>query len=41
MNAVGRSLKRIEDRPLLLGRGKFAADYHFDGQLVMSKLLWR
>src|ERR1700744_6014824 len=35
MNAVGRSLKRIEDRPLLLGRGKFAADYRFDGQLVM------
>jgi carbon-monoxide dehydrogenase large subunit len=35
MNSVGRSLKRIEDRPLLLGRGKFAADYHFDGQLVM------
>jgi carbon-monoxide dehydrogenase large subunit len=35
MSVVGRSLKRIEDRPLLLGRGQFAADYRFEGQLVM------
>ncbi|HSZ97775.1 MAG TPA: xanthine dehydrogenase family protein molybdopterin-binding subunit [Bradyrhizobium sp.] len=35
MSSVGRSLRRIEDRPLLLGRGRFAADYRFDGQLVM------
>ena len=35
MSAIGQSLKRIEDRPLLLGQGQFAADYHFEGQLVM------
>jgi aerobic carbon-monoxide dehydrogenase large subunit len=32
---IGRSLERLEDRPLLLGRGRFAADVSFDGQLVM------
>src|SRR6201996_1264028 len=35
MSAVGQSLKRIEDRPLLLGLGRFAADYRFEGQLIM------
>ena len=35
MSPIGRSLKRIEDRPLLLGQGQFAADYRFEGQLVM------
>src|SRR6201996_8104362 len=35
MSAIGQSLKRIEDRPLLLGQGRFAADYRFDSQLVM------
>ena len=32
---IGRSLERLEDRPLLLGRGRFAADVSFAGQLVM------
>jgi aerobic carbon-monoxide dehydrogenase large subunit len=32
---IGRSLERLEDRPLLLGRGRFAADVSFEGQLVM------
>jgi carbon-monoxide dehydrogenase large subunit len=35
MNYIGRSLKRIEDRPLLLGVGMFAADYNWPGQLHM------
>jgi len=35
MSAIGRPLKRIEDRPLLLGQGRFAADYRFDNQVVM------
>jgi aerobic carbon-monoxide dehydrogenase large subunit len=33
--SIGKSLKRLEDRPLLLGQGRFAADYKFPGQLVM------
>lgn len=33
--SIGRSLKRLEDRPLLLGRGRFAADQNFPGQLTM------
>jgi len=33
--AIGRSLRRIEDRPLLLGRGCFAADETRAGQLFM------
>jgi carbon-monoxide dehydrogenase large subunit len=26
MSLIGRSVKRLEDRPLLIGRGRFAAD---------------
>src|ERR1700677_4648720 len=33
MNSIGRSLKRLEDRPLLTGRGCFAADFRADRQL--------
>ncbi len=32
---IGRSVPRLEDRPLLLGRGRFAADISFPGQWVM------
>jgi CO/xanthine dehydrogenase Mo-binding subunit len=32
---VGRSVTRLEDRPLLLGQGRFAADVSFAGQLHM------
>jgi CO/xanthine dehydrogenase Mo-binding subunit len=32
---VGRSVTRLEDRPLLLGQGRFAADVSFFGQLHM------
>jgi CO/xanthine dehydrogenase Mo-binding subunit len=32
---VGRSVPRLEDRPLLLGQGRFAADVAFPGQLTM------
>jgi carbon-monoxide dehydrogenase large subunit len=32
---VGRSVPRLEDRPLLTGRGKFAADVSFPGQWTM------
>jgi len=32
---VGRSLPRLEDRTLLTGRGRFAADISFPGQLHM------
>src|SRR5271163_1877590 len=32
---VGRSLTRLEDRPLLTGRGRFAADVSFARQLHM------
>ncbi|MFH0299845.1 xanthine dehydrogenase family protein molybdopterin-binding subunit [Bradyrhizobium sp. 31Argb] len=35
MSFVGRSLKRIEDRPLLMGQGAFAADCNWPGQLQM------
>lgn len=35
MNFIGRSLKRIEDRPLLLGKGLFAADNNRAGQVHM------
>ena len=34
-NFVGRSVTRLEDRPLLLGQGRFAADVAFAGQLYM------
>jgi aerobic carbon-monoxide dehydrogenase large subunit len=32
---VGRSVARLEDRPLLLGQGRFAADINFPGQWHM------
>src|SRR6185312_11061012 len=32
---IGRSVPRLEDRPLLLGEGRFAADISFPGQLHM------
>ena len=35
MKSIGRSARRIEDRPLLTGRGRFAADVNFPGQLHM------
>ena len=35
MNYIGQSLKRLEDRPLLLGRGTFAADGNWSGQVHM------
>jgi aerobic carbon-monoxide dehydrogenase large subunit len=35
MNYIGHSLKRIEDRPLLLGMGRFAADGNWPGQIHM------
>ena len=35
MNYIGRSLKRLEDRPLLLGKGNFAADSNRPDQLHM------
>ncbi|WP_213770850.1 xanthine dehydrogenase family protein molybdopterin-binding subunit [Bradyrhizobium sp. dw_78] len=35
MNYIGRSLKRLEDRPLLLGAGAFAADGRWPDQIYM------
>jgi len=35
MSAIGQSLKRLEDCPLLTGAGRFAADNRADGQLHM------
>src|SRR5450631_4821722 len=35
---VGRSVPRLEDRPLLLGQGRFAADISFPGQWTMRKI---
>jgi aerobic carbon-monoxide dehydrogenase large subunit len=32
---IGRSVPRLEDRPLLLGKGRFAADISFPGQWHM------
>ncbi len=32
---IGRSVPRLEDRPLLLGQGRFAADINFPGQWHM------
>jgi len=32
---VGRSVPRLEDRPLLMGQGRFAADISFPGQWIM------
>ena len=35
MTFVGRSMPRLEDRPLVTGRGRFAADVFFPGMLHM------
>ncbi|TNC08366.1 xanthine dehydrogenase family protein molybdopterin-binding subunit [Methylobacterium terricola] len=35
MHSIGRPLKRLEDRPLLTGAGRFAADIAFPGQVTM------
>jgi len=35
MTLVGRSVRRLEDGPLLVGEGRFAADVSFPGQLHM------
>jgi aerobic carbon-monoxide dehydrogenase large subunit len=35
MNYIGHSLKRVEDRPLLLGMGRFAADCNWPDQVHM------
>ena len=35
MQSIGRSLKRLEDRPLLLGQGRFAADVILERQVAM------
>jgi CO/xanthine dehydrogenase Mo-binding subunit len=32
---IGRSVRRLEDRPLLTGQGRFAADISFENQLHM------
>jgi CO/xanthine dehydrogenase Mo-binding subunit len=32
---IGRSVPRLEDRPLLTGQGRFAADVNFSGQWAM------
>jgi CO/xanthine dehydrogenase Mo-binding subunit len=32
LKVIGRSVPRLEDRPLLTGRGRFAADVNFPGQ---------
>ena len=32
LKVIGRSVPRLEDRPLLTGRGRFAADINFPGQ---------
>ncbi len=32
---IGRSVPRLEDRPLLTGQGRFAADIDFPGQWIM------
>src|SRR6476646_9326723 len=33
MDVIGRSVKRLEDRPLVMGRGEFAADVSFPHML--------
>jgi CO/xanthine dehydrogenase Mo-binding subunit len=35
MGGIGENLRRLEDRPLLLGEGRFADDISFAGQLHM------
>jgi CO/xanthine dehydrogenase Mo-binding subunit len=32
---IGKSVRRLEDRPLLTGKGRFAADISFENQLHM------
>ncbi|MGB2658073.1 MAG: hypothetical protein WBC84_07550, partial [Pseudolabrys sp.] len=32
---IGRSVPRLEDRPLLTGQGRFAADISFPGQWTL------
>src|SRR5436309_14527748 len=35
MSLIGRSVKRLEDRPLLIGNGRFAADIKVPEMLYM------
>ena len=35
MSGIGASVRRLEDRPLLTGQGRFAADISFADQLHM------
>ncbi|MGE0629199.1 MAG: xanthine dehydrogenase family protein molybdopterin-binding subunit, partial [Hyphomicrobiaceae bacterium] len=35
MTVIGRSVRRLEDPPLVRGQGRFAADISFPGQLHM------
>ena len=35
MSVIGRSVKRLEDRPLVTGRSAFAADIAFPHMLYM------
>ena len=35
MSLIGRSVKRLEDRPLLTGNGRFAADVSLPDMLYM------
>ena len=35
MDGIGRSARRLEDRPLLQGKGCFAADFNWHGQIFM------
>jgi len=36
MSVIGRSVRRLEDRPLVTGRGAFAADIAFPQMLHMG-----
>ena len=35
MSLIGKSVRRLEDRPLLIGAGRFAADVKFSDMLCM------
>ena len=35
MSFIGQSIRRLEDRPLLLGQGRFAGDIKFPGMVAM------
>src|SRR5277367_2131997 len=35
MSFIGQSVRRLEDRPLLTGNGRFAADIKFPGMIFM------